>query len=177
MLFDAGEPRRVHRDLAVVAVHLRGDFAFAVLDGPGDVAIAQEAGVERAFGELLRSSAAPATRRDSHAEAASARYDEALVFIRQNLADPALNPAAVAAHLGLSARSLSRLFAMNGQTVERSIWSNRLVAARHDLADPHLRHRSIIDVAFSHGFSDAAHFSRSFSNAYGITPKQFRGKL
>src|SRR5688572_26646835 len=86
------------------------------------------------------------------------------------------SPTSVASHVGLSARSLARLFATNGETIERSIWSRRLAAARDDLADPDLLHRSITDVAFSCGFNDAAHFSRSFSAAYGMTPRQFRAK-
>jgi AraC-like DNA-binding protein len=29
-------------------------------------------------------------------------------------------------------------------------------------------------VAFSFGFNDAAHFSRTFAAAYGISPRKFR---
>ncbi len=163
--------------LSAGPANLLRHLAVAVLDGPDGLAGAQELGVERAFGELLGSASAPATRRDVQAETASARYEAAWHFIRENLADPALGPAAVAAHVALSARSLSRLFAMNGQTVERSIWSSRLAAAKQDLADPHLKHRSITQIAFAHGFCDAAHFSRSFAGAYGVTQRQFRSRL
>ena len=163
--------------LAHGPAHLLRHLALAVLDGPGDVATAQDTGVERAFGELLCAAAAPTTRSILQAEAASARYEAAWRFIRQNLADPALNPASVAAHVGLSARSLSRLFAVNGQSVERSIWSCRLAAAKNDLADPCLRRRTITQIAFAHGFGDAAHFSRSFADAYGETPRRFRSRL
>jgi len=126
--------------------------------------------------ELLRSVATRATTNLDPVAAASVRYSAAHGFIAQNLADPGLTPGAVAAHLGLSTRSLSRLFAINGNTIERSIWSCRLAAARDHLSDPNLRHKSITEVAFSCGFNDAAHFSRSFLNAYGVTPSEFRAK-
>jgi AraC-like DNA-binding protein len=54
------------------------------------------------------------------------------------------------------------------------IWRERLAAARHDFLDPRLSDRSITDIAFSWGFNDAAHFSRSFFKTYGLTPSEFR---
>ena len=30
------------------------------------------------------------------------------------------------------------------------------------------------DIAFSWGFNDAAHFSRSFKEQYGMSPREFR---
>lgn len=160
--------------LASGPAHLLRHLALAALDGSDDVSAPEEAAIERAFVELLRSAIAPAPADDRGIAAASARYSAALAFIAHHLADPALMPAAVAAHVGLSPRSLSRLFALNGGTVERSIWSRRLSAARDALADPALRDKSITELAFSCGFNDAAHFSRSFASAYGMTPSRFR---
>lgn len=162
--------------LAAGPANLLRHLAFAILESPEAGAIEEEVAVERAMLELLRSAAAPSSTQDIGANAAVARYAEACGYILRNLSDPALGPASVAAHVGVSARSLARLFAMNGQTIERSIWLRRLAAARDDLANPDLRHRSITDIAFGCGFNDAAHFSRSFSNAYGLTPRQFRTK-
>lgn len=163
--------------LATGPANLLRHLALAILDGPEQTAIGEEVAVERAMLELLRSAAAPASTGELHANVAAARYAEACGYIVRNLSDPALSPAVVAAHVGVSARSLSRLFAINGQTIERCIWSRRLVAAREQLADPQLRHMSITEVAFACGFNDAAHFSRSFLNAYGMTPRQFRAKI
>lgn len=146
-------------------------LAIAVLESPGHGAVEEESAIERAMMELLRSATVP---EPAPGLAATARYAEACAYIQRNLSDPALSPAAVAAHVGLSARSLARLFAMHGQTIDRSIWARRLAAARDNLASPDLRHRSITDIAFGCGFNDAAHFSRSFLNAYGLTPRQFR---
>ena len=159
--------------LASGPTHFLRHLALASLDESKALSETEEVGTERAFAELLASAALPPARRATQDDAAT-RYASALTFIRRNLADPNLSPTAVAAHIGLSQRSLARLFALRGETIERSIWSIRLAEAKNDLADPRLKERSITDIAFSWGFNDAAHFSRSFFNAYGMTPKQFR---
>jgi len=162
--------------LASGPANLLQHLAFAILESPEAGAIEEDVAIERAMLELLRSAVAPVSRQTFHATAGASRYEEACCYILRNLSDPALGPASVAAHIGVSARSLARLFAINGHTIERSIWSQRLAAARAALADPQLQHRSITDIAFSCGFNDAAHFSRSFAAAYGVTPRQFRSR-
>ncbi|MGD9923427.1 MAG: helix-turn-helix domain-containing protein [Pseudorhodoplanes sp.] len=160
--------------LACGPAHLLRHLALAVLEGSDEISAAEESATERALVELLRSACTRPASDHRDMAAAPSRYEAALDFIGRSFSDPGLTPAAVAAHVGLSPRSLSRLFARNGRTIERSIWSRRLIAARDELADPRLRHRSITDVAFACGFNDAAHFSRSFLNAYGMTPRRFR---
>lgn len=160
--------------LAFGPANLLRHLALVTLDEPDALSGAEEVGTERAFAELLTSAIVPSAREGSLRDASSVRYASALAFIRRNYANPDLNPAAVAAHVGLSLRSVARLFARNETSIERSIWSYRLAGARDDLADPRLSSRSITDIAFSWGFNDAAHFSRSFVSAYGMSPKQFR---
>jgi AraC-like DNA-binding protein len=148
-------------------------LALSALDDPIMLSPDEEIGIERAFAELLRSaSAAPDVAHDARADAP--QYANARLFIREHLADAALNPAAVAIHAGMSIRNLARLFARHGTTVERTIWTERLAAAHRDLLDPRLLDRSITDIAFSWAFNDAAHFSRSFTRAYGVAPSALR---
>ncbi|MGW9499321.1 helix-turn-helix domain-containing protein [Streptomyces prasinus] len=45
-----------------------------------------------------------------------------------------------------------------------------------DLTDPRLRSRSIRAIATRWGFVDAAHFSRAFRAAYGVSPRDHRGR-
>lgn len=148
-------------------------LALSSLDDPATFSAEETIGIEQAFADLLRSAA---IHRDPRADAhgTPSRHADACLFIRQHLADPALTPAAVARHVGMSARNLARLFAHNGTTIERTIWRERLAAARRDLTDPRLCECSITEIAFSWGFGDAAHFSRSFSAAYGLAPSAFR---
>jgi AraC-like DNA-binding protein len=148
-------------------------LALSSLDDQIAVAVDEAQGIERAFADLL-CSAIQYPRTAVEYMGTSARYDDACLFIRRKLADPNLNLAAVAAHLNTSIRSLARAFARAGTTIERMIWHERLAAARRELLDPRSSDRSITDIAFSWGFNDAAHFSRSFSKAYGIAPSEFR---
>jgi AraC-like DNA-binding protein len=149
-------------------------LALAALDEPDALSSVEEIGIERALEELLRSAVTQPASDTAQQAVEPARFDLAQAFIRQNLADTALNPASVAAQLGLSQRTLARIFARRGLTIERSIWSSRLAGAKGDLADPRLHERTITEIAFAWGFNDAAHFSRAFSNAFGLSPTRFR---
>jgi AraC family transcriptional activator of tynA and feaB len=150
---------------ALFATHLRA-LARESREG-GDC----PAPVLRATFELLAAALEPA-----QAEEASA-YHLALRarirgFILENLADPGLEPERIAESIGISARQLYRVFGEGGMTVERWIWQQRLLRCRRDLllrpGDP------ISQIAFRWGFSDAAHFSRSFRARFGLPPRQFR---
>ncbi|HWM49269.1 MAG TPA: helix-turn-helix domain-containing protein [Xanthobacteraceae bacterium] len=148
-------------------------LALSSLDDPAAFSADETIGIQQAFADLVRSACA---HRDARSDAASGspRFADASLFIRQHLANPDLTPSAVAAHVGMSVRNLARQFAHNGTTIDRMIWRERLAAARRDMLDPRLSERSITEIAFSWGFGDAAHFSRSFSAVYGIAPSAFR---
>ncbi|MBZ5719841.1 MAG: transcriptional regulator FeaR [Acidobacteriia bacterium] len=95
-------------------------------------------------------------------------------FIEAHLAEPSLGPAEIASAAGISVRHLHRLFSLKGHTVGGWIRGRRLQQCRSDLADPRLRERSITEIAFLWGFSDSAHFSRSFRRQFGLCPRVFR---
>lgn len=95
-------------------------------------------------------------------------------FIDQNLGDPSLSPAGVAAAHGISVRHLHQLFAEEGATPTAWIRHRRLERCRRDLADPRLRARSIQTVAARWGFTDPAAFSRVFRREYGMAPRDYR---
>jgi AraC family transcriptional regulator, positive regulator of tynA and feaB len=97
-------------------------------------------------------------------------------FIAEHLAQPTLRPAQIAAAAGISVRHLHRLFARRGRTVGDWIRERRLEQCRNDLTDPRLRDRTITDIAFHWGFSESAHFSRSFKQLFGICPRVFRSQ-
>jgi len=151
-------------------------LALALLEDPINLLAEEEIGIEDAFADLLRSAMHPPLTANANTPAVhnSAQYLAARQFIRQNLANPGLTPSAVAAHIEMSTRNLSRLFARNGTSVERTFWAERLAAARRDLIDPRLRDSSITEIAFCWAFSDAAHFSRRFSKIYGMAPTAYR---
>lgn len=95
-------------------------------------------------------------------------------YVQDHLRDPELSVHSIAHALQLSPDHLSRLFRTEPVPLSRWIWKQRLDACRRDLADPRWREHGISDVAFSWGFNTAAHFSRSFREEYGISPREWR---
>ena len=81
--------------------------------------------------------------------------------------------AEIAEMAGISVRSFQRKLSSAGVT-----YSDLLDGARFENAAKLLRdtNAKIIDVAFSSGYSDPAHFTRAFRRFSGITPREFRGK-
>lgn len=95
-------------------------------------------------------------------------------FVKESLKDPGLSVASVAQAMRISPDHIARLFRAEPVPLSRLIWNWRLEACRRDLVDPRLANRSVSDIAFSWGFNDAAHFSRSFRETYNITPREWR---
>lgn len=100
-------------------------------------------------------------------------FEEILAYIEQELDNPALVPAMIAQRHGCSIRSLHALFAKHEQTVVGFIRRRRLERCREQL-DQRCRMGRIGDIALQWGFSDAAHFSKTFKAAYGLSPRQYR---
>lgn len=120
---------------------------------------------------VAASLAAPAPESAAHAGLRA----RVVLHIDERLADPTLDPQAIAEHFGISLRFLHQLFAPTDTTVARCILLRRLERCREALAlAPHL---GITELAFDWGFKDAAHFSRAFKRRYGESPRQYRQRL
>lgn len=98
----------------------------------------------------------------------------AKAHIESHLGDPALDPAAVAAGVGVSLRRLQELFQERGRCVSEWIWKRRLDNAAKRLADPAFARLPIGTLAYDCGFSNQAHFSRRFRAQYDRSPSEFR---
>jgi AraC-like DNA-binding protein len=106
-----------------------------------------------------------------------ATLDRLKAFIGERLMQPDLNPTAIAAANGLSRRYLHRLFQESGQSVGDFIRTQRLASARRALESPLHAGDSIADIAFTHGFRSAAHFSKVYSDEFREPPRQTRSRL
>ncbi|KQZ24310.1 helix-turn-helix domain-containing protein [Microbacterium sp. Root553] len=95
-------------------------------------------------------------------------------YIDRNLASTDLGPASIASAHFISTRHLHGLFQEQGVTVSTWIRTRRLEQCRRDLLDPMLADRPVAAVAARWGFVDAAHFSRAFKTAFGISPSEYR---
>lgn len=155
---------------ALFATHLR-----ALAREGCDLPPTHVAPVLRATLDLLTAAIAP---QDGEAESGYHRALRLRIqdFILRHLDDPELDPDRVAVAMGISTRQLHRLFHNSGLTVDRWIWRQRLQRCRDDLlARPQAR---VSEIAFDWGFSDAAHFSRTFREQFGVSPRDYRrGKL
>ncbi|WP_245949052.1 helix-turn-helix domain-containing protein [Gluconacetobacter liquefaciens] len=95
-------------------------------------------------------------------------------LIESELTDPDLTMTAIARKHGISPRGLQKLFAATGQNFSQYLRQRRLARCHDDLASPLSAHLSISEICFRWGFNDAAHFSRSFRQAYDLTPREWR---
>lgn len=95
-------------------------------------------------------------------------------FVLANLRAPELSARTIASRLDLSVRRVHQLLAGEEMSLMRWIWSERLKRCRGELRDPRYREVSISEIAFSWGFSDSAHFSRTFRQEYGCSPTEWR---
>ncbi|WP_338701919.1 helix-turn-helix domain-containing protein [Streptomyces sp. Q6] len=94
--------------------------------------------------------------------------------VRAHLGDHDLTPARVAAHHHVSLRQLYKVLSRNGVHLGEWIRSQRLERCRAELASASAQHRSIAAIGYRWGFPNAAHFSRAFRTAFGITPSDWR---
>ncbi|MEO8095387.1 MAG: helix-turn-helix domain-containing protein [Pseudolysinimonas sp.] len=98
-------------------------------------------------------------------------------YIEQNLGDPQLDPAGIAAAHFISTRHLHGIFREEGMTVSTWVRTRRLEHCRRDLADPILADRPIGAIAARWGFIDAAHFSRLFKATFDRSPTDMRASI
>ncbi|MEU6405904.1 helix-turn-helix transcriptional regulator [Streptomyces sp. NPDC046985] len=92
------------------------------------------------------------------------------------LTDAELSPAAVAAQLHVSLRTLQRAFAHLDESFSAYIRRRRLEEAAKALSAPDSRLRVSEAAALWH-FTDSSHFIRSFKKRYHATPAHFARRL
>ncbi|MBP6726686.1 MAG: helix-turn-helix domain-containing protein [Ottowia sp.] len=99
-----------------------------------------------------------------------AQYHRARVleFMRQHLATPGLDLAAIAAGVGLSVSQIHRLFPSSSGSPMRTLWQLRLQRARQLLDTTHPP--QLADVAWLCGYQTQAHFNHAFKRQFGAAP-------
>ena len=133
-------------DLTLAELHIR-DLALYALGVRGDTqALVRERGVQ------------------------AARQSAVLTAIAKRAGEPGLDPARVAAELGMSVRYLHRLLEPTGRTFAEHLLERRLDRAAGMLRMPDCAHLKIGEIAAQSGFADISHFNRSFRRVFGDTP-------
>jgi AraC family transcriptional activator of tynA and feaB len=133
--------------------------------GPSALAAARNATLELLMGAIRAEGDAPST--PSAQPALRAAMDR---YIERHLLD-GVSPHSLATAHGVSIRTVNRIFNAGGETVGEVVRVRRLARAREDLGESD---RPVSAIAHRWGFSDAAHFSRSFKARYGTSPTEYR---
>ncbi|MER5630490.1 helix-turn-helix domain-containing protein [Streptomyces nitrosporeus] len=107
-------------------------------------------------------------------ETAAAMVVRVKDHIAQNLSDPDLSPATIAAAHFISVRYLHKLFQLEGTTVGEWIRAERLERCRRDLLRSPALGLGVATVARRWGFVSPSHFSRVFRAAYGVAPRDWQ---
>lgn len=133
-------------DLTLATLHVR-DLVLYALGVRGDAqALVRERGVQ------------------------AARQSAVVDAIALRAGEPDLDPASVAARLGMSLRYLHKLLEPTGRSFAQHLLRQRLDRAVEMLRHQECAHLKIAEVAARSGFRDISHFNRSFRHAFGDTP-------
>lgn len=189
-------PEEVERRLVLLPRHLTESWPLRLQDGPrivpGDSAAMQIArysiqrltssaddwdqedcrDVTDALTRLLRAAFRGAPAPED--KAALLRLGMVKAEIDRCLHQPHLTPVRMARALGISLRSLHRLFEAEGQTFTRYLFAERLKRARCLIIQQAASSLSLTQIALDCGFADASQFSRSYRNHFGETPSDSR---
>jgi transcriptional regulator GlxA family with amidase domain len=119
-------------------------------------------------------SSLPAAQRARAGPLTRLHREQIRAHVLANLGDPQLGVGSIAAALKVSASTVHRAWAGEACSLTDSIRNTRLEACRRALGDPAQTHRSVSEIAFACGFSDAAHFSRCFRARFDCSPREYR---
>ncbi len=108
------------------------------------------------------------------ADDASGRLARVQAYALEHLSDATLTPETLAQTFDMSRRSLYNLFLASQDTPRAWIQQQRLRRACLLLADPAWRGAGVAQIGQACGFADAAHFSRAFAAAQGMSPSAWR---
>jgi len=148
---------------------------------------AQAEPVDRPIGDFLKvqtfdliALALTTSMRDRLPRISSARAVVSMsvrIAIESRLTNPRLDVRTVAAAAGVSARYANAVLAKEGTSIARLILERRLARCRSAIEDTQQASRTLSEIAYGWGFSNMTHFGRSFRNAYGVLPSEFRRRV
>lgn len=104
----------------------------------------------------------------------SALRERVKLYISAHLRDADLSIDKLAAATRCSKRYLHMIFRPEEVSISDYILKARLERCRAELLSHACAHRSITEIAYSWGFNNSNHFSRSFRREFGIAPRDLR---
>ncbi len=112
------------------------------------------------------------TEEASQFGARQAMYESILNYINTHIADPEISPVKAAAFFRVSPRYVHKLLEHGGKSFGRIVLERRLERCAKELAS--LSGASVSEIALRWGFNDLSHFSRTFRQQFGVSPRDYR---
>ena len=126
-----------------------------------------------AIGDALLSMPAPLAEDVDHHGGSLRDYARVVAYIEAHLQDD-LVPEKIARAVGVSVRSLYRLFEERNQRLGAFVRELRLNRCAEQLRECSHRDENLTCIAHRWGFKDSAHFSRTFRAFFGVSPREYR---
>jgi AraC family transcriptional activator of tynA and feaB len=126
-----------------------------------------------AMGDALLCMLTPLAEDAEHHGGSLCDYARGVAYIEAHLQDD-LVPEKVACAVGVSVRSLYRLFEERNQRLGALIRELRLKRCAEQLRACSHRDENLTCIAHRWGFKDSAHFSRTFRALFGVSPREYR---
>jgi AraC-like DNA-binding protein len=93
-----------------------------------------------------------------------------MAYLRQ----PVFNLQKIGEEVGISPRTIHRMFQKIGTTPAKWLEERRLEAIAKELRTSGKSGRLITNIAYSYGYNDPSHFSRVFKKRFGVSPRKYR---
>ncbi len=115
----------------------------------------------------------PAITHDSVPGSHERMFRKALALIDQRITCEQLTPELIAHEVGISMRSLYRIFAKHDLVIAQYISNRRLDFCAYSLRIPAMDQK-VSSLGYAWGFSDSSYFSTAFKGRFGTTPGEYR---
>jgi AraC-like DNA-binding protein len=102
------------------------------------------------------------------------RHRDIVRYIENHLHDRSLTAESVAAGVHLSPRRVRTIFADSGEHVMAFVLRRRLEDSAQRMRDPCWSGETLMKIASSCGFKSATHFTHSFRDHFGMSPREYR---
>ncbi len=159
---------------AVFAGTLRNIFTQRETLAPRDFKSCADAVLDLLGGTLRSFARKP---QDENSAVETYHLERVKAYAHGRLTDPDLDMKQIASAVGLSTSYIHRLFSSCAMTLMQWITAERLDACHRDLSSPARLKRPVFLIAQDWGFSNHAHFSRSFRARFGVSPRDVRGGM
>ncbi|MEO8313709.1 MAG: AraC family transcriptional regulator [Pseudomonadota bacterium] len=95
-------------------------------------------------------------------------------FVEDHLFDIDLDAGKIAAALQISPRYVHKLLGAEEESLGQYVVRRRLEESARRLKDPAHAARSVMEIGFDCGFTDASYFGRRFRRRFDMTPREYR---